>query len=73
MSAENDVVQSAKLISSKMKLQVKSNLARAVRQNMLTIDHEKVEGICRIVDDAIDQAFNENAETIANAVKAHVK
>ena len=56
-----------------MKLQVKSNLARAVRQNMLTIDHEKVEGICRIVDDAIDQAFNENAETIANAVKAHVK
>ncbi len=73
MSAENDVLQSAKLISSKMKLQVKSNLTRAVRQNMLTIDQEKVAGICRIVDDAIDQAFNENAESIANAVKAHVK
>jgi|TARA_R110000851_G_scaffold309832_1_gene469408 hypothetical protein len=73
MSAESDVVYSAKLVSSKMKLQVKDNLTKAVQKNMLTIDGEKIPGICMIVNDAIDQAFNDNAESIVNAVKAHTK
>ena len=46
---------------------------RAVQGNMLSIDSEKIEGICMIVNDAMDQAFNENAESIANTVRAHTK
>ena len=73
MSAENDVIYSVKMITSKMKLQVKNNITRAVQSNMLSIDNEKIEGICMIVNDAMDQAFNENADSIANTVRAHTK
>ena len=71
MSAENDVIYTVKMITSKMKLQVKNNITRAVQSNMLSIDDEKIEGICMIVNDAMDQAFNENAESIANTVRAY--
>jgi len=73
MSAESDVIHSVKLVSSKMKLQVKSNLTKAIQRNMLSVEQEKLPGICMIVEDAIDQAFNENAATIVNAVKAHTR
>ena len=73
MSAESDVIYSAKMVSSKMKVQVKTNLGRAIQNNMISIETDKIEGICMIVNDAIDQAFNENADSIANAVKAHTK
>jgi hypothetical protein len=73
MSAENDVIYSVKMVTSKMKLQVKNNITRAVQSNMLTVDEEKIAGICKIVNDAMDQAFNENAESITNTVRAYAK
>ena len=44
-----------------------------MNNNMLTIDKEKIPGICKLANDSIDQAFIEKSDLLINALRRHSK
>ena len=47
MSLQSDVTYSVKSIIEEVKAQIERNLNTAVNNNMLTVDKEKIPGICK--------------------------
>ncbi len=73
MSLQNDVTYSVKAIIEEIKAQIERNFNSAVNNNMLTIDNEKIPGICKLANDSVDQAFIEKSDLLINALRRHSK
>ena len=73
MSLQSDITYSVKQLMQEIKVQIERNLISAVANNMLTIDQEKIPGICKLANDSIDQALMEKSDLLVNAIKAHSK
>ena len=56
-----------------VKAQIERNLNTAVNNNMLTVDKEKIPGICKLACDSVDQAFIEKSDLLVNALARHSK
>lgn len=73
MSMQNDVTHSVKMLIEGIKPLVEKNIKTAVRQNMLTIDEQKIPGICRLINDTIDQGLVEGSDLLINTLKQYSK
>ena len=73
MSLQSDVTYSVKSIIEEVKAQIERNLNTAVNNNMLTVDKEKIPGICKLACDSVDQAFIEKSDLLINALARHSK
>jgi len=73
MSLESDVSYSVKVLVNKIKAQVQINLNKAVEQGHLTLEEGKVEGVNRLIQNTVDQAFVEGSELLTNTLRAHSK
>jgi len=70
---QNDVTHSVKVLIEGIKPLVEKNIKTAVRQNMLTIDEQKIPGICRLINDTIDQGLVEGSDLLINTLKQYSK
>jgi len=70
---QNDVTHSVKMLIEGIKPLVEKNIKTAVRQNMLTIDEQKIPGICRLINDTIDQGLVEGSDLLINTLKQYSK
>ena len=73
MSLQSDITYSVKQLMQEIKVQIERNLISAVANNMLTIDQEKIPGICKLANDSIDQALMEKSDLLINTIKAYSK
>ena len=73
MSLQSDITYSVKQLTQEMKVQIERNLVIAVANSMLTIDEEKIPGICKLANDSIDQALMEKSDLLVNTIKAYSK
>ena len=73
MSLQSDITYSVKQLTQEMKVQIERNLVMAVASKMLTIDQEKIPGICKLANDSIDQALMEKSDLLVNTIKAYSK
>ena len=73
MSLQNDVTYSVKAIIEEVKAQIERNFNTAINNNMLTIDKEKLPGICKLANDSVDQAFFVISDLLINALRRHSK
>jgi len=73
MSLQSDITYSVKQLTQEIKVQIERNLITAVANNMLTIDQERIPGICKLANDSIDQALMEKSDLLVNTIKAHSK
>ena len=73
MSLQSDITYSVKQLTQEIKVQIERNLISAVANNMLTIDQEKIPGICKLANDSIDQALMEKSDLLINTIKAYSK
>ena len=73
MSLQSDITYSVKQLTQEMKVQIERNLVMAVANNMLTIEQEKIPGICKLANDSIDQALMEKSDLLINTIKAYSK
>ena len=73
MSLQSDITYSVKQLTQEMKVQIERNLVMAVASKMLTIDQEKIPGICKLANDSIDQALMEKSDLLINTIKAYSK
>jgi len=70
---QNDVTHSVKMLIEGIKPLVEKNIKTAVRQNMLTIDEQKIPGICRLINDTIDHGLVEGSDLLINTLKQYSK
>ena len=40
---------------------------------MLTVDHDKIPGICKLMSDTLDQSMSNESDYLVNALAAHNK
>ena len=73
MSMQTDVTAGVKQLVGTIKLQIEKNLSEATRRNMISIDNNKIPGLTKIINDAIDQGFVEGSDMFINALNAHAK
>ena len=73
MSMHTDVTYSVKMMIEGLKPLIEKNLNTAVRNNMLTIDQEKIPGIVKLVQDTIDQGFVEGSDQLINTLNHYAK
>jgi hypothetical protein len=73
MSLQRDITYSVKQLTQEIKVQIERNLVMAVASKMLTIDQEKIPGICKLANDSIDQALMEKSDLLVNTIKAYSK
>ena len=73
MSMHTDVTYSVKMMIEGLKPLIEKNLNTAVRNNMLTIDQEKIPGIVKLVQDTIDQGFIEGSDQLINTLNHYAK
>ena len=73
MSLQSDITYSVKQLTQEIKVQIERNLITAVANNMLTIDQERIPGICKLANDSIDQALMEKSDLLVNTIKAYSK
>ena len=73
MSMHTDVTYSVKMMIEGLKPLIEKNLNTAVRNNMLTIDQEKIPWIVKLVQDTIDQGFVEGSDQLINTLKRYSK
>jgi len=70
---QTDVTAGVKQLVGTIKLQIEKNLSEATRRNMISIDNNKIPGLTKIINDAIDQGFVEGSDMFINALNAHAK
>ena len=68
MSLEKDVSFSVKTLVDNIKATVQNNLNEAVQKGMITLEDNKVEGVNRLVQSSIDQAFVTGTELLTNTL-----
>ncbi len=73
MSLEIDVMQGVKKVLDQSKLLFEKNLRTAISRNMLTVDHDKIPGICKLMSDTLDQSMSNESDYLVNALAAHNK
>tara|TARA_Y100001938_G_C8085864_1_gene431983 strand:- start:1101 stop:1322 length:222 start_codon:yes stop_codon:yes gene_type:complete len=73
MSLQSDITYSVKQIIEEVKAQIERNLHTAVNNDMLTLDRDKIPGICKLASDSVDQAFVEKSDLLVNAISRHSK
>ena len=71
MSLERDVSYSVKTLVDAIKSTVQNNLNEAVQKGMLTLEDNKVEGVNRLVQNSIDQAFSTGTELLTNTLSSY--
>ena len=71
MSLQSDVTYSVKMLVENIKPLIETNLRRAVRNEMLTLDESKIPGITKLVHDTIDQGFVEGSDMLVNSLKRY--
>tara|TARA_R110002124_G_scaffold266942_1_gene433985 strand:- start:122 stop:340 length:219 start_codon:yes stop_codon:yes gene_type:complete len=70
---QTDITYSVKVMVDSMKPLIEKNLNTAVRNNMLTIDEDKIPGIVKLVQDTIDQGFIEGSDQLINTLNHYAK
>ena len=70
MSTETDVMLGVRKMVDAIKYRLDHNLKTAVGNKMLTLDESKIPGLCKIMEDAVDQGFSEGTELLVNTLQA---
>jgi|TARA_R110000824_G_scaffold152104_5_gene323184 hypothetical protein len=73
MSLEKDVSFSVKTLVDNIKATVQNNLNEAVQKGMITLEDNKVEGVNRLVQSSIDQAFVTGTELLTNTLSSYTR
>ena len=71
MSLEVDVMFAVRKFCDDLKARLDSNINRAVSNQMITIDTEKVPGLSKLFSDTVDQSLSEDTTVIQNVCQRH--
>ena len=71
MSLEVDVMFAVRKFCDDLKARLDKNISRAVSNEMITIDEEKVPGLSKLFSDTVDQSLSEDTTVIQNVCQRH--
>ena len=71
MSMHSDVTYAVREMIKAIKIQFEKNINSACQNGQLTLEDEKIPGICQLVNDSVDQAFMEESERLVNTLRAY--
>ena len=73
MSLELDVMQGVKKVLDQSKMLFEKNLRTAISRKMLTVDHDKIPGICQLMSETIDQSMANESDLLVNTLSSYSK
>ncbi len=73
MSMSRDVTTAVRQITDAIKKHFEQNINAAVRDQMITLESDKIPGICQIANASVDQGLLEGSTLLTNTIQAYSK
>tara|TARA_Y100000592_G_C5469465_1_gene318569 strand:- start:1137 stop:1364 length:228 start_codon:yes stop_codon:yes gene_type:complete len=71
MSLQNDAMQGVRQMTDRLKINFEKNLKTACERGWLTLNEDKLPGLCKILDDTVDQTISSDTDYLQNVLRAY--